>query len=68
MTRAVNRHNGDRTNFMDQRRDTQETLAYLAMNNKGFFREMYALLYQGGYLEKKTKPIETNAPQELLDS
>ena len=42
-------------------------LATLREAVRPFFRKMYELLYEGGYLEKKAREIDTNAPQELLE-
>lgn len=49
----LSKSNGNsRSNFMDQRKETQEILGYLKARNLATFRIVYAMLYKGGYLEK----------------
>jgi hypothetical protein len=50
----LNRNNGaGRTNFIDQRQDVKQSLSFLAAHIQPFFRLMYRLLYEGGYLQKE---------------
>ena len=42
-------------------------LTILRKEMRPFFAEIYQLLYKGGYLEKRSRQIDTNAPPELLE-